>query len=159
MVEAVPQKEWLPNYSLRKLIYWLDQRSFFPLRIEHYDTTGKLTVITVRTATHANPHLGDRRYAMQLELSWDISRDLLVASTHGVTLKDWSAEERQYFFQPTGMPQEWIPQALTNVLQFREAKQFYLRPALDVDKFSDERTITLSPEVAARVAAQEREGH
>jgi hypothetical protein len=88
VVEAVPQKEWLPSYSLSKLIYWLDQRSFFPLRVEQYDRTGKLTVITVRIATHANPQLGDWGYATLWELAWDIPRDLLAASTHGVILKD-----------------------------------------------------------------------
>jgi len=69
VVEAVPQKKWLPNYSLSKLIYWLDQRSFFSLRIEHYDQTSKLTVITVQIATYANPSLENRNYAMLLELS------------------------------------------------------------------------------------------
>lgn len=159
VVEAVPQKEWLPNYSLSKVIYWLDQRSFFPLRIEQYDKAGKLTVITVRIATHANLQLGDRGYAMLSELSWDISRDLLAASTHGVILKEWSAKERQYFFHPGGMPPAWVPKALNDFVRPSKPEDFYLRPSLDEEKFPAERRIELPSELAARIAAQEREGH
>jgi hypothetical protein len=69
VVEAMPRPELLPNYYLSKLVYWLDQRSFFPLRIEQYDRTGKLMFITVRTASLANPKLKEREYASFLELS------------------------------------------------------------------------------------------
>lgn len=159
VLEAVPQNEWLPDCYLSKLIYWLDQRSFFPLRIEQYDKAGKLTLITVRIVTHANPQLGEQGYAMLLELSWDIPRDLMTASTHGVIPKTWSAEEQQAFFHPGGRPREWMPQAAGSLEQFREAAQFYLRPSLNEDKFPDERLIALPPELIARIAAQEREGH
>ena len=37
--------------------------------------------------------------------------------------------------------------------------QFYLRPLLYLDKFPQHRHIALTPEVAARVAAQEAAGH
>ena len=89
VVEAVPRIEALPNYYLSKLIYWLDQHAFFPLRIEQYDRAGKLTFVTVRTATHANPKLKERGYAGFLELSWDLPRDMMTASIHTVISKEW----------------------------------------------------------------------
>ena len=73
---------------MNKLIYWLDQWSFFPLRIEQYDKSGRLTLITVRSATQANPSLGERGYAVLLEVAWDIPHDLLTASLHSVIPKD-----------------------------------------------------------------------
>jgi len=158
VVEAVPQPEWLPDSSLSKLIYWLDQRAFFPLRLEQYDTVGKLTLITVQVATRANPQLGERGYAALLELSWDLARDLMTASTHRVILKDWTKEERRYFFHPVEMPREWLPPEAGNWVQFSEAAQFYLRPSLDADKFPHERTLALPPHLAARLADQERAG-
>ena len=107
VVEAAPRPESLPNYYLSKLIYWLDRRAFFPLRIEQYDQTGKLTFITVRTASHANPKLKERGYAGFLELSWDLPRDLMTVSIHTVIPKDWSEEERQLFFHPESVRWKW----------------------------------------------------
>ena len=159
VVEAVPRAELLQNYYLGKLIYWLDQRSFFPLRIEQYDRTGKLTLVTVRTAALANPKLKERGHAGFLELSWDFQRDMMTASIHTVIPKDWSAAERQLFFQPESVQWQWPFPALTQFPQLSSAEEFYLRPDLYSEKFPQERKIELSPELAQRIAAQEREGH
>lgn len=159
VVEAVPRAESLPNYYLSKLIYWLDQRSFFPLRIEQYDRTGKLTFVTVRTASLANPTLKERGYAGFLELSWDLPRDIMTASIHTVIPKEWSAEEQQRFFHPESVQWQWPFPALAQFPQMTDAKEFYLRPDLYLDKFPRDRKIDLSPELAARIAAQERAGH
>jgi len=88
VVEAVPRGEWLPNYYRSKLIYWLDKRFFFPLRIEEYDGEGKLSVINVRIATQANPKLGGRGYAVLLDLWWDIPLDLMTNSINGIINKE-----------------------------------------------------------------------
>ncbi|MBM4255639.1 MAG: hypothetical protein FJ147_07050 [Deltaproteobacteria bacterium] len=98
VVEAAPRTEALPNYYLSKLVYWLDQRFFFPLRIEQDDRAGKLMLVAVRTASLANPTLKERGYAGFLELSWDLQRDMMTSSIHTVIPKEWSKEERQLFF-------------------------------------------------------------
>jgi hypothetical protein len=158
VMEAVPRSESLPNYYLSKLIYWLDQRAFFPLRIERYDQAGKLTLVTVRTASHANPQLKERGYAGFLELSWDVPRDMMTASIHTIILKDWSTEERQLFFQPESVHWQWSLPTLAQFPRLKSAEEFYLRPDLYLDKFPQERTIELSSELTARINAQEREG-
>lgn len=60
-----------------------------------------------------------------------------------VILKDWTEEERHYFFHPVGILREWLPQDAGNLVQFSEAAQFYLRPSLDADKFLQEGMIAL----------------
>ena len=159
VVEAVPRTEALPNYYLSKLVYWLDQSSFFPLRIEQYDRTGKLMFITVRTASHANPQLKERGYAGFLELSWDLPRDMMTSSIHTVIPKNWSEEERQLFFHPESVQWKWPFPALARFPRMTEAKEFYLRPDLYSEKFPQDHKIELSPELTARITAQEREGH
>ena len=62
VLESIPKKDWHANYYMSKLIYWVDQQSFFPLRIEEYDRDGKLAFINARTGIRANPKLGDRGY-------------------------------------------------------------------------------------------------
>lgn len=159
VVEAVPRPELLPNYYLSKLIYWLDQRSLFPPRIEQYDRAGKLAFVTVRTATHANPKLKERGYAGFIELSWDLPRDIMTSSIHTVIPKDWSAEEQQLFFQPELVQWKWPFPALVQFPRMTDAHEFYLRLDLYHDKFPQDRKIELSPELAQRIAAQDREGH
>ncbi len=159
VVEAVPHPESLPNYYLSKLIYWLDQRSFFPLRIEQYDRAGKLTSVTVRTASLANPKLKEHGYAGFLELSWDLPRDIMTSSIHTVIPKEWSEEERQLFFQPESVQWKWPFPALAQFPRMTDAHEFYLRPDLYSDKFPQDRKIELSPALAQRIAGQDREGH
>ena len=158
VVEAVPKEDWLADSSLSKLVYWLDQRSFFPLRIEQYDEVGKLSLITVRVATHANPQLGERGYAVFIEVMWDLHRDVMTASLHGIFPKEWSEEERRLFFQPNQMSSRWFPPALEGAIQLTRPEEFYLRPLLDVEKFPEERRIELSSELTESILAQEREG-
>ena len=159
VVEAVPKPDWLPNYYLSKLIYWLDQRSFFPLRIEEYDREGKLLFINVRIATRANPQLGDRGYAVLFDLWWNLPLDLMTASIHGILSKEWSEEDRRLFFSPGFMRREWFLEPPKNLMGLNSPEEFYLRPRLDVSKFPQERKIEISPELAARIAAQEQAGH
>ena len=40
VLEAIPKSEWLRDYYAHKLIYWVDQYAFFPLRVEEYDRQG-----------------------------------------------------------------------------------------------------------------------
>jgi hypothetical protein len=159
VMEAVPRSESLPNYYLSKLIYWLDQLAFFPLRIERYDQAGKLTLVTVRTASLVHPELKEHGYAGFLELSWDLPRDMMTSSIHTVIPKEWSAEERQLFFHPESVQWQWPFPALAQFPQLRSAEEFYLRPDLYIEKFPRDRKIELSPELTARINAQERAGY
>ena len=158
VVEAVPKKEWVPDYYLSKLIYWLDKRSFFPLRIEAYDRTGKLASINTRIATRANPQLGERGYAVLFDQWWDIPLDLMTASIHGIIREEWSEQDKQLFFSPGFMRREWFLQPPKSLMGLNSPDEFYLRPRLDVEKFPQDRKLDIPPELAARIAAQEREG-
>ena len=48
VVTAVPRGDWLPKYRIGRVVYWVDQHYFFPLRIETYDREGELLAIQVR---------------------------------------------------------------------------------------------------------------
>jgi hypothetical protein len=43
-------------------------------------------------------------------------------------------------------------------MSLNSPEEFFLRPALELGKFPIERKIQLSPELTARIEAQEREG-
>jgi hypothetical protein len=158
VVEAVPNPEWLKNYYIGKMIYWLDQQSFFPLRIEEYDKEGNLVFVNVRVGTRANPMLGDRGYAVLFDLWWDIPIDLLSASIHGFLLRTWTEEDRNIFFSPGFMRREWFLEPPKSLMTLNSPDEFYLRPALERDKFPAERKIEIPPALEARIEAQEREG-
>lgn len=158
VVEAIPRPDWLKDYYVSKMIYWLDQQSFFPLRIEEYDKEGNLTFINARTAVRANPALGDHGYAVLFDLWWDIPIDLLSASIHGILSRTWSQEDMEIFFSPGFMRREWFLEPPKSTMVLRSPDEFYLRPALERDKFPTERKVVLSPELEARIEAQEREG-
>jgi len=158
VVEAVPKSDWLNNYYMSKIIYWLDQQSFFPLRIEEYDREGKLSFINVRTGTRANPALGDHGYAVLFDLWWDMSIDLLSTSIHGILPRTWSEDDRKIFFSPGFMRREWFLEPPKTLMVLNSPDEFYLRPFLDRDKFPEDRKITLSPELETRIEAQERAG-
>ncbi len=157
VVEAKPRPEWLSAYYISKMIYWLDQQSFFPLRIEEYDKDGNLTFVNARTAVHANPALGDHGYAVLFDLWWDIPIDLLSTSIHGILSRSWSPEDQKIFFSPGFMRREWFLEPPKNAMVLRSPDEFYLRPALERDKFPTERKIALPPELESRIEAQERE--
>ena len=82
VVEARAREEWIPGYYVPKIIYWLDQHTFFPLRIEQYDSSGTLVYIEDRTARLFNPELEKRGYAGLIFLSWDIPQDLMSYDVH-----------------------------------------------------------------------------
>ena len=158
VVEAVPKAAWLKDYYVSKLIYWLDQEAFFPLRIEEYDQGGKLDFVNARIGTHANPQLGEHGYAVLFDLWWDISIDLLSASVHGFLPQQWSEEDKKIFFTPSFMRREWFLAPPKGLMSLAAADEFYLRPPLEEDKFPTERRIELSVDLRALIAAQEREG-
>ncbi|MBI3245547.1 MAG: DUF1329 domain-containing protein [Deltaproteobacteria bacterium] len=157
VVEAIPRADWLNNYYVSKIVYWLDRKTFFPLRIEEFDKDGNLVFINARTAVHANPALGDHGYAVLFDLWWDIPIDLLSTSIHGLLSRTWSEEDQKIFFSPGFMRREWFLEPPKSTMVLGSPEEFYLRPSLDRDKFPAERKLFLSPELEQRIEAQERE--
>ena len=160
VIEGTTRQDWLPNYSASKVIYWLDRHYFYPLRIEQYDTEGRLAVVEVRVAKQENPALKDKGYAALLSVYYDLSLDLLSYSLHDAHLvKEWSAEEKKVMFGPDFMRRQWLMYPLKTQALVRTPAEFYLRPLLYEGKFPHARTIELEPEGAARIRAQEEAGH
>lgn len=158
VLEALPKSEWLRNYYAHRLIYWVDQHAFFPLRVEEYDQQGNLSFVNARIATLANPALQEHGYAVQFDLWWDVSIDFLSASTHGFVPQTWTEEDKKIFFSSGFMRREWFLAPPKGLMSLNSPDEFYLRPPLEEDKFPDSRSISLSPEVRALIEAQEREG-
>jgi len=159
VVEARTREDWIPGYYAPKILYWLDQQTFFPLRIEEYDANGVLTYIEDRTAHLVTPELGNKGYEAHIFLSWDIGQDLLSYDVHDAfRLQTWSTADQQVFFSPDFLRRVWFVAPLKSQATVPTPETFFLRPALYRDKFPQERQIVLSPQLEARIRAQEAAG-
>lgn len=159
VVEARAREEWLPGYKVPRIVYWLDQYSFFPLRIEMYDREGQLNTVEVRTTKMMNPALGERGYGPFLILDWDIPLDLLTYIVRdGHRLKDWAEADRDTFFNPDFMRRRWFLTPVKSLLAINTPEEFFLRPSLEPGKFPQERQIRLDPRLQARIKAQDAAG-
>ena len=159
VVEATAKEDWLPNYYAPRILYWLDQRTFAPLRMEEYDRDGKLIFISVRLGALINPALGERGYSSIAHIDWDLTADLLsYLFTDANVTQSWSEQDQGLFFSPGFLPREWRLTSLKSQAEVPTPREFFLRPALEEDKFPVERKIAISDELRARVDAQERAG-
>ena len=160
VVEARTRPEWLPDYYVPRLLFWLEEYSFFPLRIEKYGPDGNLGHIEVRLAEVFNPDLGERGYGSLFAVYWDIADDLMsyfLTDSHRVTT--WSPQEVALFFSPDFMRRQWsLDTAVKTQAQVAFPELFFLRPALEEGKFPDERPLQLPAEIVARIQAQEAAG-
>ncbi|MBI3300649.1 MAG: DUF1329 domain-containing protein [Deltaproteobacteria bacterium] len=160
VVEARAHEDWLPGYYAPRLLYWLERHSFYPLRIEQYGRDGNLALIEVRLTDVFNPALGERGYGPLFLVYWDISSDIMsymVRDNHRV--KEWNSEERQFFFSPDFMRRQWyLDTSVKSQAEVAYPDQFFLRPALEEDKFPGERPMQVPAEVAARVQTQDVAG-
>ncbi len=160
VVEARARKEWLPDYYAPRILYWLEKHSFYPLRIEQYDTDGKLAMVETRISEMFNPALKERGYGPLFVLYWDIASDLMsynIRDNH--RLKQWTEEETEAFFNPDFMRRQWyLDLSVKSQASVSHPDMFFLRPPVDADKFPNLRPIQLPAEVAARVDAQEKAG-
>ena len=160
VVEAKTKPDWLPGYPVSKAIYWLDRHSFYPLRIEQYDQQGELQFIEVRHARLENSALGERGYAALNTIYYDPKLDMMSYSFHDAhTLRQWTDEDREVVFSPDFMRRGWMVQPLKSQVLVRSPSEYWLRPHIDREKFPETRKIVLTPEVEARIAAQEAAGH
>ena len=159
VVESVPRPEWLPDYYCGKLIYWIDKQMFCPLRIEQYDPSGRLRMIAERLERSEYPEDGRRGYTPLIVLYWAVDLDLMTAGFHDYHRKvDWLEDHWESYFNPEFLRRGWFLSPFKSRAQVDLPDQFYLRPLLYPEKFPAHRRVDLPPEVAARVAAQEKAG-
>ncbi len=160
VVESTPRPEWLPNYYRSKLIYWIDKKFFCPLRIEQYDRDGNLILVAERLERQEYPEDGRLGYTPLIVLYWTTDIDLMTAGFHDYHKKmNWLDEHWEAYFNAEFLRRGWFLSSYKSRGEVPSPDQFYLRPLVYPDKFPQHRHITLSPEVAARVAAQEAAGH
>ena len=156
VVEATPRQDWIPDYYIPRIIYWLDRHTFFPLRIEQYDAQGTLVNIEQRVAKLMNPQLGEKGYSGQIFVFWDLEQDLLSYDLHDAhQVRDWTTKDLEVFFNPDFMRRVWFVAPLKSQATVPVPEEFFLRPALYPDKFPQERTVTLPSPLKERFEAQE----
>jgi len=160
VVEARAKEDWLPNYYAPRILYWLDTHAFFPLRTELYGRDGNLVQVDVRLTKLVNPEVGERGYSPFLIVAWDVAADLLTYIIRdGIQLRRWSTEEVLTFFQPDFMRRQWFLTLIKSQLGVNTPEEFFLRPALEREKFPTERHIQLNPVLEERIRAQDAAGH
>lgn len=159
VVEARAREDWIPGYYAPKILYWLDRRTFFPLRIEEYNADGVLTYIEERTAQLVHPELGNKGYEGHFFLSWDLVQDLLSYDIHDAYRpQSWSAADQDVFFSPDFLRRVWFVAPLKSQATIPYPEAFFLRPAVYREKFPQERHIVLSPQLESRIQSQEKAG-
>jgi hypothetical protein len=160
VVKAQVKESWLPNYYAPMILYWLDQHSFYPLRIEQYGREGNLIFIETRLAELLNPAMGDKGYGILFNHYWDVTLDYMRYSVHDAhEVREWSKRDQEVFFNPSVLPRKWYFAPLKSQVEVTSAEEYFLRPTLDRDKFPEQRKIVLPPELEARIQAQEEAGH
>jgi len=74
--------------------------------------------------------------------------------------REWSEKDRQVLFSPDFMRRVWLFLAPLKFLEeIRSPAEFYLRPHLFREKFSQDRRLELSPDLEGRLRDQEAAGH
>ncbi len=160
VVEARVREEWLPHYYAPRIIYWLDQHYFYPLRIEQYDKDNNLIFIETRIAKLHNPAMGDKGYGILFNHYWDVTLDYMRYSVHDAhETRQWSAQDQAIFFNPGVLPRVWFFAPLKSQSEVLTPEQYFLRPTLDREKFPQARKIVLSPELEVKIQQQEAAGH
>jgi hypothetical protein len=160
VVEAKAKPDWLPHYYAPRILYWLDQHAFYPLRTELYGPDGALVSVEVRMAAHYHPDLRERGYHNLITVWWNAQLDFLAYTVHdGHQRRQWSVKDQEVYFNPDFMRREWFPVPMKTQATVRTPEEAFLRPHLHRDTFPAERTIILAPEIDARIQAQDAAGH
>jgi hypothetical protein len=156
---AEPRKDWLPNYSIRKLVYWVDKQHFYPLRIEQYEAGGKIRNLQVRMAREENPALRPVGYTNFFSVYWDPHLDLITYSVHDAhRIIEWTEDEKTVMFSPDFLRRRWLKYRQNTQTVVDSPEKFYLRPSLEPGKFPEDRAIHLASDVLERVRAQDAAG-
>jgi hypothetical protein len=160
VLEAVPRGDWLPTYRIARILYWVDQHYFFPLRIEQYDADGALRTIQVRAGERQNRDLPEGfGYTNPHSVYWDVRLDLVTYSVHDAMLvQKWTEKERETLFNPDFMRRRWLRNSARSQSLVVDPEKFHLRPELLEGRFPEHRPIEIEPAVRARVEAQNAAG-
>jgi hypothetical protein len=157
---AEPRKDWLPDYSASKIVYWIDRHYFYPVRIEQYGAEGELRNIQVRLAKLENPALGPEGHTNLLTVYWDANLDLITYSLHDAhKIVEWTGAEKAVMFSADFMRRRWLKYRQRTLSLVDSPKEFYLRPSLEPGKWPEERRLELAPDLEARIRAQDAAGH
>ncbi len=158
-MEARAKAEWLPDYYAPRILYWLDQHYFYPLRTEQYGREGQVLLIEERVAKLMNPQLQERGYHNLITLWWDPQQDFYSYGVHdGQQLRQWSEQDKEVFFNSDFMRRVWFPVLLKTQATVHSPEEFFLRPHLYREKFPEARKIVLPAELEVRIQAQEEAG-
>jgi len=88
-----------------------------------------------------------------------MAADLLTYTIRdGMRQTRWSGEDELAFFRPDFMRRQWFLASIRSYLGVERPEEFYLRPALDRDKFPQERPIKISSALEERIRAQDAVG-
>ena len=160
LVEATAKQDWIPDYYVPRILFWVDQHAFYPLRTELYGKKGELVLLEERLAALMNPRLKERGYHNLITLWWDPQQDFYSYGIHDAQeMRAWTQEDKDVFFNPDFMRRTWFPAPLKTQSGVRTPEEFFLRPHLYRDKFPHERKILLSDILEERIKAQEAAGY
>ena len=160
VVMATIKTDMVPDYNEKYLIFWLDKHNFYPLRTEKYGQDNNLIMVEVRNARLENPALKEFGYAANNTLYWDLPHDIMSYSYHDAHIPHaWTPEQQAMIFTPEFMRRQWLVEPLKSQALIEKPDHYFLRPHLDRDKFPEVRKMALTPELEARVQAQENAGH
>ena len=159
VVVATAKADWLPGYSEKKLILWLEKDSFYPLRREKYDLEDRLMTVEVRLVHQPRPDLGAHGFAAMQTVYWNVENDLISYSFHDPHRPHaWTDEEKAMIFTAEFMRRDWLYEPMKSDVLIKDPDQYYLRPNVYPDKFPAERNTALEPAIEARVRAQNEAG-
>ena len=160
VVEAKAKSDWLNDYYAPRIIYWLDQYAFYPLRTEMYAANGELVAMETRLAALYNPDLKERGYHNVITNWWNAQLDFLSYGIHDShRRRQWTEKDKEIYFNPDFMRRVWFPIPMKTLATVRTPEEMFLRPRLSRDKFPEERKVIVSPEVDMRIQAQDAAGH
>jgi hypothetical protein len=159
VIEAKAKPDWISDYYAPRILYWLDQHYFYPLRTEQYGPDGDLVAMETRLAELYNPDLQERGYHNVITIWWNAQLDFLAYGVHdGHRRWQWSEKDKTTYFNPDFMRRVWFPIPMKTQATVRVPEEMFLRPHLHRDKFPEERQIIVAPEVEARIQAQDAAG-
>ncbi len=160
VLEARAREDWVPDYYAPRILYWVDQQYFYPLRTEQYGPDGKLLAAEVRLATLLNPALKERGYHNIITVWWNVQLDFLAYAVHdGHRVQQWSEEDMNTFFHPDFMRRVWFPVPMKTLATVFTPEEFFLRPHLYREKFPQERQLLLPGSLVTLIDAQNAAGH
>ncbi len=159
VVDAKPKDDWIPDYHASHIVYWLEKRSFLPLRTETYGQDGKLSRVEVRLTKLVRTELGERGYSPFIQIYWDTASDIITYNIRdGVRLMQWTSDDILTYFTPDFMRRQWYLLPLRSFLGVDRPEDFYMRPSLESGKFPEHRNGELPAALVERIQAQNAAG-